>query len=296
MQRLNIARVVSEMERRTPTIVASLSDYRVLEKHPTVARVIMTVNSRPEDSEKLYYALASALGNKAAPIRGSFRWIDSMGSPALYGFVAANVESKPYDEALASTSGMVALASSNMFMDPKDESLWTVRQVGGQKMLARQGEEDLSELMVQSRVYAMGQPVLAKLAESSGVGEYIAYVNPEAAEVRYGYVLSAEGETLMVIPNHKGGSSNTGDNQRGGENAVEERVQEPEEPVAVQLAWVVESVFTEQADAIRFEGAGIEVPDSKSREAMKVYYREMFKYDPGYYAKIEQQINEHAAV
>lgn len=299
MQRLDLNSVLSKMQVRTPSVVATITDYQMVTE--SLARVIVAFNTLEGSSrEELSQAIAKAMDNDGSVVEGSFRLIKSMGMPAMHGFVKANTVSKPYDEqVVASATNMQALAS-NMFIDRDDDSLWTVKSgSNGAKMLTRQANDDLSKIMATARTHLHNQPRLMEISsfmQDVGNREFVAFVDPSCNELRHGYVLAAEGDMVQIVPTDRAMDKNMGDNQRDG-NSVAERMEKEDEPVSVQTAMIVESAYLAEADAERFENAEIAAPvDSKSNAAMKAYYKELYAYDPAYYAMIEKQINEHASL
>lgn len=294
MNRLNLNRVMSALAERTATVVASVSDFEVLT--PAIARVIVAFNTVDAPRMQLAQAVSAAMSGDVSVIESSFRPVESMGAPAMVGFVCLNKEVRTWEE--SSVKKMQVMAS-NLLLDRSDDSLWEVRTNNGVKMLARQGEEDLSELLQKASVHMNGVPVLASFLEEVGTErEYAAFVDPKLGTVRYGYVLSTADDKITVLPHTSGTEDNDSDEKREGkENSVGDRMTENMEPVTVMSKFLVETARLKDADSMRFRSAEIAAPmDSRSNAAMKDYYRQLYSYDPKYYAEIEKQIDEHASI
>lgn len=295
MQRLNLNRVIANFDQRADSIVAGLHDFELVS--PTLARVIMTFNAPCRDRETAALAIAKVFGGKASAVAGSFRPVASMSLPAMYGFVKLNREVRAYEE---SAQKQYKAMASNLLMDASDDSLWEVRSGSAGKMLVRQNQDDLSELMITARVRQHNAPTLATIVTNPVEREYAAFVDPDSEQVRYGYVLAfgelEDGsEVVEILPNPvtDGLDSNESDNQMGDGNTIADRMADNGEPVTVNVAFVVESALLEEADADNFKS--FEAPaDLHSNAGMKVYYKQLYGYDPAYYAEIEKMIDQHA--
>lgn len=261
MQRLNIDRVTSNFKARTSKIVANLHDYQVT-KNPSVVKVICTFNST-SDRLSMHHAVAHLFNGNASPVEGSFRQISTNGNPAFVGFIAANREIKDYNEAEVAKMKVMA---SNLLMDLADTSLWQVKESGKDKYLCRHADEDLSELVVMARVHQRGLPAVSGLAVADiNRSEYIAFVDTNTAEVRYGYVVAAEDNIIEVLPS------------------------DSEELETIEPEAVVESVFLNKTDVLAAEGVS-QPSNAADKNAMLDYYKKLYSYNPDYYVELEKII------
>lgn len=291
MQRLNLSNMLAKLTTAS-TPHASVSDFKM--HTPTLAEVIVSFNTVESfDRDQLGLAVAAAFDNDVSVVEGSFRKVQSFGHPAMHGFVKLNQEVRAYDET-ASAKGMQAVAS-NMLMDTADDSLWSITAgPDGQKMLSRQNDKDMAKLMTTAKVHMHNQPVLAGVSYEVNEGEFAAFIDATTNSVRYGYVLANEGEGMVEILPTDTGAANDTDNQRGGENKVADRMDMEVQPVKVDVAFVVEVARVAENVAVKFEGAAELPTDSRSKEAMRAYYKQLYSYDPSYYSDIEKQIAEHS--
>lgn len=265
MSHLDVAKVLSNLEKRMPRVVANVHDHK--EITPRLFKVITTFNTMKARHEELLAAISTCLGNLGTPIEGSFRVIASAGMPCAVGFVVANRVVRDYNEQAESANYRVMAA--NILMDKADESLWELRQVGNDKYLTRQSEEDLAELIVMAKTRNVNVPSLRHIASSPvGNNEFVAYVSAAHEDMRYGYVVASEDQKVTVQPT---------------EGESEE----------VHSEQIVESAFMKDADKEIREAVGAAAnPSDKS--TMEDYYRKMFSYAPEYFRELKAIIDSHS--
>ena len=284
MQRLNINRIYERMSNRVSTVTASVTDFFPLSKD--VARVVITSNVKDAAPEEYRAALASALGNNAVPIAGSFRWVPSSGNPAAVGFVKANSERRPYE--YAGQKKLVSLAS-NMLMDAADNSLWEIQSSGDNKVLVRRGNDDLSTILQTAKLHVQSAPRLIQMASVvGGERQFISFVDTATAEVRYGFVLSetASDDRIDVVPVAEFSTDS---------EATNEGVQTlpgVDDPIVIETACVIE-VATLQEPVT----AGKADPKyGNGKQGMIDYYRDLYSYSPEYFDLVKKTIDSHAAL
>lgn len=313
MNRLDMNKIADKMTARSRSVTASVADFK--QSTQTMVRVVLAFNTLQAPRETLYDAVAASLGNQMRPVEGSFREVSSFGRDALVGYVALNQEVKPYEEAAAKR--MTALCS-NMLMDTADDSLWDVRtDAAGNKLLCRQSQADISELMVTARVRQKA-PKLANIQSSVHRGEFVSFVDPRTETVRSGYVLATDvdvvtppvtgidvdpesGVEVYVMPENVNMDS---DELRGdGESPIVDRADEGPESFIVPSSMIIEAARLENTDvdaataSAKKMGKELSTPtNSQSKEAMKSYYKEMFEYAPAYYADLVKMIDQHANI
>lgn len=126
----------------------SITSYQALT--PNLARVIISYTG-DHDRASMLASINEKFQGLAAGVENSFRPIQA---GAAVGYIRSNREVRVVD-ALELKAGYRMLAKTNMMVDEKDQSLWSLRSgQGGTAFLTRQGQEDLSELLsaVQSKV------------------------------------------------------------------------------------------------------------------------------------------------
>jgi hypothetical protein len=240
------------------------------------ARIIATIQGAP-NLEEVTASIVEAIGSKVTCIAGSFREIDTAGDKLhLIGYVASHAPMVPMTKAV--TARMTVIAK-NVLMDPADESTWDIKEVGGQKFLCRQENEDLSQLLTLARHRDTAAHTFDEMLDGvPRAREYVTYVDTDAAETRHGYCISSTEDTVQVLCRQSGQVAN------------------------VDLRAVVEIHNMGDSDAhihAAVETAGrkfaqaSEMADGGNLTDMREYYREVFSYDPEYYAKFEEIITAH---
>lgn len=307
MNRLDLSSVADRLATRTPTVAANVTDYRMVT--PTLAKVVATFNTIKATPEALAAAVSHAMNNTAIPVPGSWRELSTYGQPAMVGFVTVNAETRPYS-GVAEAS--MTVLSSNMLMDSKDDSLWEIRQDGtGGKMLCRQNNNSLQQLMETSRVRQPRSPKLDQIFAGVDTGNFVAFVDPASETMRYGYVLATD---LTVSPMPSGGldvapqdyhnavevmpmyespmPDNTSDETLGdGANRIATRMNQEESPMVVPASVIIESAALNGDD--RF--TEVAAPSNMTnKQSLLDYYKRNYVHAPDYYAKLVDIINNHA--
>lgn len=279
-KKLNMDRVVARMQAATAMVVASIQDYK--EISPNLVKVVVAFNTADCERQEKFEALASLFQGHARPVEGSFRWVPNSNAPVAVGFIARNVDIKPYEAAAAKNFRAMA---SNLLMDETDDSLWEVHTAGNDKYLARHSEESLSELValasLKNEHFRHDLPRMAQLASAEAQRtEYVAYVHPQKLELSHGYVIATESESDM-------------------DGTMQVVDVESQDRVDVNPELVVESAFLNGSDTEYVRSKQVAVtfnPDSWNPQEMKAYYKQVFSYAPEYYAELEKIIDGHAVV
>jgi len=281
-KKLNMDRVVARMQAATSLIVASIQDYK--EISPNLCKVVVAFNTNDADNSQRFNALAALFQGHARPVEGSFRWIPNAAVPAAVGFIARNVEIKPYVAAAAASFKAMA---SNLLMDETDNSLWEVHTAGEDKYLARHSEESLAELValasLKNEHHRHDIPALARLATADAQSnEYVAYVHPQNLELSHGYVMATDSAS-----------------EEGSEDTMQVVDVESQDRVDLNPELVVESAFLNGSDLEYIRSKQIAVtfsPDTWNAAEMKAYYRQVFSYAPEYLRELEKIIDSHSVV
>lgn len=279
MQRLNIDRISSKFDARVNRIVANVHDYRMLT--PTLAKVVVTFNSvKGVSRQELETAAAQLFEGKMSVISDSFRPVTSSTLPAFVGFLRLNREVKEYAKEEVSKMRVMA---SNLLMDDQDKSLWEIKSGKLGQYLARQNNEDLSELLEASvvrqyRVPALAAMVTANVGNTKEAGNrvFAAVVDPKTETLRYGYVLSCEGNQVEVVP------------------APEQAEGEPQdqENITASVDSVVELAYLHGSDSF----AELSAPAGDSKTVMTDYYKKIYADFPEFWDRLKEIINQHAVL
>jgi len=302
-----VARVLNRMSQNMK-VVAAITDYQAVT--PTLARVVIST-SVESTREDLSRAVAKVLDGKAMAVPGSFRRVQSSGSPAYYGYVKLNRQVRAMTE--DDGKHMKALAS-NLLMDKDDQSLWEVTAgPNGQKMLARKTRDDLTQLLQTAKVYSVrGAPVLASISTAPAVREFAAFMDPEKQAVRFGYVVAADQGKITVVPNTAldgvyADAGVTVEQDPGATEGVNDSPEEKhnrdtkgasgKEQVVLDTAMLIESAYVAENDADMFKD--FQIPNTTEGDKLKYYFQKLYSYSPeakAYYQMIADQIDQHAAL
>lgn len=251
------------------TTTASITDYQMLSSK--LARVIVAFTGR-QTKEQLVEALAKQMKYMATPVENSFRMLKA---GVAIGYVRANQELRPTDDKEIRASYKVV--AKNILMSNDDRTLWEVKTGASGMFLARQGQEDLSELVNASvnrrnDVPKMHQVVSANVAQPR---EFVAFAS-EAGDMDYGFCVKAskDGTKLKVV------SSTTG---------------RAEVIQSVQVASVLpaNAVGIPRETHKRILASGISREDVNQQVE---YYNRLYSYDPAYLAEFVRMIEDTAAM
>ena len=186
---------LTQLAQRTNVVSATIHDYQAVS--PIVAKVIISLSTDRCSNKEVAQAITAALGGNAAPVLGSFRVIPGARCIALAGFVVKQPEIVMSDDERFKRMRQV---NASIMLDESDSSLWDVRaDSAGKTMLVRAGDEDLTSLLQTASVRNVQVPKMRELASCSAAGEYIAFVDPQAGELRHGFVLASDGKDVEVV-------------------------------------------------------------------------------------------------
>lgn len=248
-------------------VVAKVTDFQPL--NAQIARVAVTLSSAYVSQADATAAIARATNNQASPVLGSFRAVPNALVPTLIGFVSANREVVTGDDDRAKR---FQAQTASILMDPTDETLWRVVEEGGATLFVRTDTQDLHTALASVRTRDVRAPQLQLAAAESTSGEFISYVSADGA-LKHGFVVHASEGDVEVLPS----------------DAEDEEI--------ISEDQVVEAHFLDDLNQ-EAAAAGIESTnfDSRSKEAMKEFYKRMYSYAPDYLAKVIKQIDDSAAV
>lgn len=245
----------------------SVNDYQIVS--PTLAKVVLNMSGNPDSPITIRTAIAKLFKNQASAVENSFRWATRQGDiKTAVGFVKANVDVREFEEAEA--SGKYRVMSANLLMDNDDRSLWEVREGAQTKYLARQGNEDLTELVHLATARVTGSPRLMQIA--SGVPatkDFLAFVDTETEEVRYGFAVSAAVDSKVTVV-----------------------ATDDESTVEVAESNIIDVFELDSEECARLSTTA--AADGLSKEAMIEYYKKAYSYSPEYIAEIIKMIDQHA--
>lgn len=259
--------------RVTLAATASINEFQDL---GGCARIIATIQGA-SNLQEVSASIIEALGGKVTCIASSFREIETSGDKLhLIGYVAAHTPTVPMTKEV--TARMTVIAK-NVLMDPADESTWDVKEIGGQKFLCRQQNEDLSQLLALARHRDTAAHTFDDMLDGAPrAREYVTFVDTASAETRHGYCLASTEDSVTVMCRQTG------------------------EVATVDLRAVVEiHNLGDSDDAVhasvdpegtKFEAAA-DLAAGGNLSDMREYYRAVFSYDPEYFAKFEEIIDSH---
>ncbi len=246
---------------------ASITSFQM--KSPVLAKVVVSTTGNPTP-EELRQILAEKMDYKAAVVDNSFRQIRA---GVMVGFMRANREVRVVEPSELKASYRVL--SSNILMDNHDRSLWELKSGAGGQYLARQTDEDLSEL-IEANVTHMRQdvPKIHQLTASRvRSNELVAFVTPNGS-LDYGFVLRSNSQKAKVL------------------------AMSTQAPVTVENE-LIAGIYQVEVDrevnrklATHLRANGL-TPGQKLNEVQ--YYRALYDYSPEYLDKVIKQIESDVA-
>lgn len=269
LQSFNSSRLL-QLAASVNNVSVSLHDHRALSKQ--VAKVIVSLSTDRCTSAEVASAITRCLGDEFSPVLNSFRPVPGARCIALAGYVTRNTE------VIAITDERfkrMRTVTANIMLDPQDSSMWDIRKTENDGVfLVRAGEEDLGNLLVTASVRDVNAPRMAEMASCSTPGEFVAFVDPQQGELRHGFVLASDGDTVDIV------------------------TADAEQPVQVGENAIVEAALLHGEDVEVAATVGIDSSqyDSRSKSAMTEYYKQLYSYAPAFVDDIVKQIDAHAAV
>lgn len=265
-------------------LLATVHEYEVL-ADGKAARIIVGLSSNNSDKKTVQAAINKALKGSARLVEGSFRQLSGVRSshPLLTGFVLPNRVVEPYT---TSRIENMRVLSSNILMDETDQTLWNIKESGGQQFLCRDQDENLSELLSSVRERKVGVPMIQTLSRTTelskvfvpcGKKDYLEFVDTEEACIKFGMVVSSctdTGDILVCV--------------RDGE---ETRV---DQALVVEVASLGDSLpklKKEVADELK--PTTVEEPLDLTEQDIKQYYADLYQQDPSYFANLETLMQTH---
>lgn len=251
----------------------SVNDYMLI--NDKLARVIVTCSGNDFTKEILYQKLSEQFAGQAAPVRGSFRWLDQ-GSHAI-GYITLNKETR--EVTTRAELSKYRELSNSLYLDETDKSMWQLREGAGGKYLCREGGHDnLAELIEASRIPPRGStPRMSRvIMEAAKMHEVIAFVDSSgfSAETDYGFCVGTDKKTgdYVVV------SSTT------------------RQLVNVPANCVVSAVYTEGSQFDATQKVRLEVKAAGDTTQSIEYYRKLYVYAPDYLRMVIEQIEQTAAM
>ena len=251
---------------------ASISEYRMYSDK--IARVVANFVGSLSPTEARDRLIA-VLDGQAAPIRGSFRWLEE-GRSAL-GFVALTPQIRSFDA--KTVEAKYHKVTANVFMDSSDDSIWEVKPGSGGSYLARKGQESLADLIEAARTGASnGAPRMASIVSASVLNrknQFMAYISASQGIVDYGFCVGFDKKT----DGYKVMSTTT--------NSVEDVQREG--VIGVYSVELPQHI----AAGIQTKAASAGPGDVASQEE---YWRKAYSYAPDYVEKLCREVEQQAAI
>jgi hypothetical protein len=240
------------------TNTVAITDYRI--KSPTLAKVILSYTGK-FGREFLHEEVSRIFDGQAALVKASVKKIQE---GVAVGFVKANRAVR-----VVSPKELKAyvMMGSNMLMDDKDKSLWEVKQgTGGNKFLAKHGQEDLTALVQASRFSRPDVPKLSHLTIArAGRNELVSFVDDEG-DVDHGFTLATSDSQVKVL-------------------SFQRRA-----PLTVDYDSVV-GIQPIQVDA-GLHAAVMATLSPEEKKQANAYWTRLYSYDPEYMRETIKQVNE----
>lgn len=240
----------------------SITSYEM--KSKTLARVIISYTGYA-NSKNIRDAIAAKFDHLAAPVEDSFRIVKA---GVAVGFLRANKEVRvPKNEQEIRAGYRTLATASNILMDKKDKSLWELKEGRGQKYLARQGHEDLSELIESNVMIRPEIPHISRVQCSAAVaGEFVSFV-AASGNLDHGFSVAANDKKVLLV------STTT------------------KTPIVVpyDMVTAIAPVPIPKSFAKDMVKAGISRAD---KDQAIEYWKKLYSYDPDYLADVIDQVNQ----
>jgi hypothetical protein len=248
----------------------AITDFKIVASK--LAKVVISFTGKFDKAE-VTAALGRQLGNLATPVENSFQRVKA---GCAVGFIRANQEVRvPEPQELKAYKIM----SSNIMMDESDKSLWEVRKGASGTYLARQGHEDLSELVSAATNHGiLNVPRLNHIAQASVARrEFVAFASA-SGDMDYGFCVGVNRNDgmLKVVA--------TSDRQAVVISSEQVVASVPVGKNALQLP--------HDAHA-RITASGISRTDADQEIT---YYQKLYGYDPAYLAEVIRQVEGTTAM
>jgi len=279
-----MSRITASLLQGLTQASCSITEYRLV--NDRVAQVLVQVASDEAhrlDKTAVMATLASALNNAASPIENSFRWL--VPGHSMLGYVAAVNATRLIEDPTKVEAQGYRLIASNLYLDKNDESLWELKSGAGGRYLARQGRDDLTELIEASRVSPRGSmPRMHSVAAASAAPQtVVAFVNSNGLGtpfVDYGFCVGHQGEKSIIAS------------------------ADSSHPILVSPLEIV-GVYGVDTSAVREKVVSAAKVEAKAQKLTSAkmptsdsieYYKKLYFYAPDYLKKVIKEIEEQAAL
>jgi hypothetical protein len=250
----------------------------------TLAKVILTYSGQPS-KEEARTSIAKLFNGMASAVEDSFRPLTNEGEiRSIIGFVRANREVHPWDpknREIAKNFRVMA-SNTNLLMDKRDESVWEVRKGATGSYIAKQGNEDLSDLVYLAKASHAG--VAPKFSQTASVNadpqEFVAFVSTDSEEVEHGFVVQS---------NAAKEATETAKYRPASMVVVPHGI---DEPVAILASQLIDIRHLDREDIATM---GMKMTTASTDKAAQIeYYKKAYSYAPEYVNLVIQQINSMA--
>lgn len=263
---------------------ASIVDYRMLTAKTAQVVVKTSIRSASQLAAKLY----SVMKGSATPISASFRWLDKPTCTVAMGFVSLLDETRTVDDSSITASYSLMASGSNQYLDPSDQTLWTLRTSNGKKVMVRNSDDDLGELLHHVKAHSVPDVPKLNYIQASTVEAHMlaAYVRePEAGipSVDYGIVVGRKQDSgnPILLNAFTGAASTVNKDLVIGYYGLDTQVLK---------------AAKEQADAQEASSGTKAIKAGFDAKPVIDYYRKVIPYSSEYMKELVKVINETAAL
>jgi hypothetical protein len=272
-----------------PTV--KLIAHSILDKG--LARVVVDVihnRHSQEHHDSVATSLSNLFENKLVAVAGSFNSIDKAPySERIEGCVRTNTESVVYTEGMKGFRSI----SANIFSDVEDK-MWVLKKTeSGDLLVKGTGIEDHDSLKhlldvaccsgySLSSDYQRSVSSLSAMHKGLAGGDFVSYVSPKSAEVRYGFIVAEASDStsdkLLIIPQ---------DNPDTEPEAVNRE--------AVSYSYDQNSFpELELSEQERMDQAVSSARGVVDLNELLEYYRKVYRRGSGFYAEFAKRARAHA--
>lgn len=170
----------------TPLTLELLSQTRVAQGAYKV--VLSHYNNRDYKEAEYQSAILAMFGGKVSLASNTVQRMGVGTNTQVSTFLTANCEVRSYTE--EAVKGMTIVVA-NTFLDPSDDSIWTLKETAAGKQLVRSVNDDLDSLLSERLGLVTASVSFDDTTEGS-TGDYVAYFHPETATTKFGFLAKTE--------------------------------------------------------------------------------------------------------
>lgn len=232
------------------------------------ARLVVSHTAGDYCEDDYRKAVAGLYENRVALVEGTVQDVSSDHATQSSLFVSLNTLSKPFSE--EATKGM-SVVTANVFADPSDNTIWSVRGDGAARALVQQSNDDLAAILQarRSRMITTAGFTPSTLPEN---GDYVMYLDEASLTTRFGMTMRLNDGDICVVDRQ------AGDARRIGPHQILAAANDLEVDVGVRPYETKTALSSDMGNR------------------MLAYWRKLFGSNTAYFARLEQLVRSKAVM